>query len=309
MAQDLDDDQATQGHPPLEMAWTHRDYWLPAAGYGLALMLAWGVGYALFRSKGVGGMGWFVPLVVALVLSAIFFRRLCQDVGVLTDRETYEHGKRVTVWFALISAVGMSLVERSIGTGLLNTLLGSIVFVAMLVLALFALKTKLLMDGETDRSAQERMTLAELKELRARYRRDKGLKELPKDQYDHRMGRDPQMPELPEPGRAGVYEPAYVSAPGSASGSVNAPIPAPAPSAFESEPKPKPLSDANLARTMPLRPSAPAPLTSSPAPLVSSPAPLRDAAPISDEELQAKIREVRKQALKAQRAADKTRSA
>lgn len=279
MAQDLDDDDdSPQGHPLLETAWSQRDYWLPAAGYAVVLMLVWGIGYAIFRSKNVGAMGWFLPIVVAVTLAALGFRRLCQEVGVLTDRETYDHGKRVTGWLVIASLIGMSVVERSVGTGVLNTLLGGILFVTLLALVLFALKTKLLMDGETDRAEQERMSLTDLNELRARYRRDKGLKELPKDQYDHRMGRDAPMPELPAVGRAGVYEPAYTRA--------------------SAQPSSAPAS---LERTMPLRPSAPAPLSPSQAG-ASSPGPLSDA------ELQAKIREVRKQALKAQRAAGKPRS-
>ena len=151
----------------------------------------------------------------------------------------------------------------------------------------------LLMQNEPDRERGDDMSVQEIEKMKADYRLQRGLHEVP----------DPQKPVRPQT-MVMVMVPGAVSAP-NASGiavlprSIYTPASAPVPVALSTQvSRPMPLALDRSASAAQPAPAVQPVRTAQAAPAASA------ASNVSDEEIRLKIIEVRKQALRAQRRAE-----
>jgi hypothetical protein len=261
---------------PAPLGWTNAASFVPALVFVALTILAYAIKVWVFKGKSLGGWAWLMPFVLSSAVAIWGYRRLCIQIGVLTDAESLELGRNILVLLLLACAVLMSVLSGSLVDGLSSALLGLPIVATLLVGGLVFVKAQLLMHETPDRADQNRMGEDEIAELRANFRRQKGIADLPKDR---------------------TYTPGSVSA------SSNAPYASAAANDTTLRTKALPeLPPPTKAATRPPVPT-PAPRQSpNPSP-ASTPMPLAS----SEAEIRQKILAVRAAALKAQRKASKTK--
>ncbi len=284
---------------------------LPAVALAVVGLLCYAVSLWLFKQKSIGGWAWVLPFLASSAVGVVLYRQQCLSVGVLTNTESVVLARNMSIWVAISIVVIYSFTQKSITDGFVALFLGGMMFAIILFTGFFVVKTMLLMQNEPDRERGDDMSVQEIEKMKADYRLQRGLHEVP----------DPQKPVRPQtmvmvmvPGAVSapnalgiavlprsIYTPASAPVPVALSTQVSRPMPlALDRSASAAQPVPV-VQPVRAAQAVPAQQSAPAvqPVrTAQAAPAASA------ASNASDEEIRLKIIEVRKQALRAQRRAE-----
>jgi hypothetical protein len=249
---------------------------LPALALLLAMLTCYAVSVWVFRQKTIGGFAWVLPFFVAGAAGVAVYRLECLRVGVLSDSESGQLGRYMSLWTALAVLLAYSVVQKSLFSGIASLFMGVPIFGLVLFGGIFAVKTMLLMQDHPERGRDEQLGALEIAKIQADFRRDRGINDMPEPARADMsapmasVARAAAIPVMPMP--ATRMPPATAAVPAAA-------IPAMAEPVHKPLPVPKPV---------PLATQAPA------------------LAPKPDEdEIHKKILEVRMRALKEQRKAEK----
>jgi hypothetical protein len=166
---------------PAPVGWTQAASFVPAAVFLLVAVLAYGLQVLVFKGKSLGGWAWFLPFLAASAVAVWSYRKLCLQMGVLTDSESFELGRNIIAWTLGICVLVMAVLQGSLIDALSSALLGLPIVATLLLAGLLVIKTRLLMQEHPDRADQDRMGEDEIAKLRADFRRQKGIADLPKD--------------------------------------------------------------------------------------------------------------------------------
>jgi hypothetical protein len=166
---------------PAPVGWQQAASFMPALVFVGVAVLAYAIKVWVFKGKSLGGWTWLLPFVASSAIAVWGYRRLCLQLGVLTDSESFELGRNVLVLLLVACTLLMSLLQGSLVEGLGSALLGLPIVGTLLIAGLLVVKTRLLMLDTPDRADQGRMGEDEIAELRANFRRQKGIADLPKD--------------------------------------------------------------------------------------------------------------------------------
>lgn len=275
----------------LDNGFINKDALLPAVALAAVGLLCYAVSLWLFKQKSIGGWAWVLPFLASSAVGVVLYRQQCLSVGVLTNTESVVLARNMSIWVAISIVVIYSFTQKSITDGFVALFLGGMMFAIILFTGFFVVKTMLLMQNEPDRERGDDMSVQEIEKMKADYRLQRGLHEVP----------DPQKPVRPQ---TMVMVPGAVSAP-NASGiavlprSIYTPASAPVPVALSTQvSRPMPLALDRSASAAQPAPAVQPVRTAQAAPAASA------ASNVSDEEIRLKIIEVRKQALRAQRRAE-----
>ena len=275
----------------LDNGFINKDSLLPAVALAVVGLLCYAVSLWLFKQKSIGGWAWVLPFLASSAVGVVLYRQQCLSVGVLTNTESVVLARNMSIWVAISIVVIYSFTQKSITDGFVALFLGGMMFAIILFTGFFVVKTMLLMQNEPDRERGDDMSVQEIEKMKADYRLQRGLHEVP----------DPQKPVRPQ---TMAMVPSAASA-HSASGiavlprSIYTPATAPVPVALSTQvSRPMPLAlDRSASAALPA-PAVQPVRTAQAAPAASA------ASNASDEEIRLKIIEVRKQALRAQRRAE-----
>jgi hypothetical protein len=252
---------------------------LPAAALLLAMLVCYAVSVWVFRQKTIGGFAWVLPFFAAGAAGVFLYRQQCLRVGVLSDSESWQLGRYMSLWMALAVLLTYSVVQKSLFSGIASLFMGVPIFGTVLFGGIFVVKTMLLMQNHTERGRDDQLGADEIAKIQADFRRDRGINEMPEPaaQAPLMTPRAP-IPAMPMPVAITLAMPA--AAPAQAMPSFAAPVLKPDP-----RPDPQPVA---------------APLTKPAVKPASALASQQD-----EDEIHRKVLEVRLRALKEQRKAEK----
>jgi UPF0716 family protein affecting phage T7 exclusion len=274
----VDDSDFVKPSAALDNELASRASWLPAAALLLAMLVCYAVSVWVFRQKTIGGFAWVLPFFVAGAVGVVLYRRQCLHVGVLSDSESGQLGRYMSLWTALAVVLAYSVVQKSLFSGVASLFMGVPIFGLVLFGGIFVVKTMLLMQNHTERGRDDQLGAEEIAKIQADFRRDRGINDMPEPARADMAApmasaaRVAAIPLMPMP--------ATRMPPMTATSTPIAAIPAIAEPVY----KPLPVSK-------PVRLATPAPAL----------APKQD-----DDEIHRKVLEVRLRALKEQRKAEKT---
>ncbi len=251
---------------------TSKESLLPAVALLLAMLLCYAVSIWVFRQKTIGGFAWVLPFFAAGAAGVFLYRQQCLKVGVLSDSESWQLGRNMSLWTALAVVLVYSVVQKSLFSGIASLFMGVPIFGSVLFGGIFVVKTMLLMQNHPERGRDDQLGADEIAKMQADFRRDRGINDMPQPPVVHAPVVSPRVPipVMPMP-----------------AGSIST-MSAPATPAFAT-PVPKPAS-------MPAAESALKPVVKPAPALVPK---------LDDDEIHRKILEVRLRALKEQRKAER----
>jgi hypothetical protein len=241
---------------------------LPAAALLVAMLFCYAMSVWVFRNKTIGGFAWVLPFFAASAAGVFVYRQQCLSVGVLSDRESGQLGRNMSVWTALAVVLSYSVVQKSLFSGLASLFMGVPIFGLLLFGGIFVVKTMLLMQDHTERGRDDQLGADEIAKIQADFRRDRGINDMPMPAAQTPvMAPKVSIPAMPMPV---AYAPAMPDVVKSVSATANKAVPMP------------------MAAPVHTPPSVPAFV------------PKQD-----DDEIHRKVLEVRLRALKEQRKAEK----
>ena len=97
----------------------------------------------------------------------------------LSDSESLELGRSMVLGVSVIAVLVLGVLQKSIGDGVVSTLLGLPIFLLLLAGGMFGVKTQLRMQDLPERGAERHLGESDLKAFAAEYRRARGMKEAP----------------------------------------------------------------------------------------------------------------------------------
>jgi hypothetical protein len=247
---------------------TSKESLLPAVALLLAMLLCYAVSMWVFRQKTIGGFAWVLPFFAASAAGVFLYRQQCLRVGVLSDSESWQLGRNMSLWTAVAVLLVYSVVQKSLFSGIASLFMGVPIFGSVLFGGIFVVKTMLLMQDHPERGRDDQLGAEEIAKMQADFRRDRGINEMPQPPVVHAPVAAPRVPIPAMPMPAGATS--TMSAPAMPAFATPVSRPAPMPVA---EPVVKP---------------------------VPALAPKQD-----DDEIHRKVLEVRLRALKEQRKAEK----
>jgi hypothetical protein len=98
---------------------------------------------------------------------------------VLSDRESGQLGRNMSVWTALAVVLSYSVVQKSLFSGLASLFMGVPIFGLLLFGGIFVVKTMLLMQDHTERGRDDQLGADEIAKMQADFRRDRGINDMP----------------------------------------------------------------------------------------------------------------------------------
>jgi hypothetical protein len=152
---------------------------LPAAALLVAMLFCYAMSVWVFRNKTIGGFAWVLPFFVASAAGVAIYRQQCLRVGVLSDRESGQLGRNMSVWTALAVVLSYSVVQKSLFSGLASLFMGVPIFGLLLFGGIFVVKTMLLMQDHTERGRDDQLGAEEIAKMQADFRRDRGINDMP----------------------------------------------------------------------------------------------------------------------------------
>jgi hypothetical protein len=152
---------------------------LPATALLLAMLVCYAMSVWVFHQKTIGGFAWVLPFFVAGAVGVFVYRQQCLRVGVLSDRESGQLGRNMSIWTALAVVLSYSVVQKSLFSGLASLFMGVPIFGVLLFGGIFVVKTMLLMQDHPERGRDEQLGAEEIAKMQADFRRDRGINDMP----------------------------------------------------------------------------------------------------------------------------------
>jgi hypothetical protein len=151
---------------------------LPGFGFILFALAGYGFNLWVLKKNTLGGLVWFLPFFAAAGTGIFIYRKQCLQAGVLTDRESVEHGRNMLAWVLLCSVLVLGVLQKSLAGALLSALLGAPMFLVLLAGGMFFVKTQLLMQNQPERDADSHLGASDLEAFQAEFRRARGINEV-----------------------------------------------------------------------------------------------------------------------------------
>jgi hypothetical protein len=171
--------QDTAPLDPIDIGLLSKTSWLPGLSLVATTALCFTVSVWVFKQKTIGGFAWIFPLLVASAVGLYLYRQVCLDDGVLTNKESLNIARMMSLWAALAVLLGYGWAQKSAADGFVSLLLAVPVWGVTLFGGIFAVKTFLLVQNYRERVQPDRVNINEIAAMQAEYRLHKGIKEVP----------------------------------------------------------------------------------------------------------------------------------